>query len=450
VARTLRLLTWLSFLMAGLLLMSAGSGADSGSAVAVIPIQGMIDPGMKNFVQRSLAEAREEGVAAVILELDTHGGYIASAEAIRRELDSFPEPVYALVRPRAISAGAYLALSAEAIYMVPGATMGAAEPRAMGMDVDEKTFSWWEKEMRGVAERSGRDPQVAAAMVRKEISIPGLVKQGELLTLTAAEALEVGYSEGSVADRADLLERLGLSAAAVKEYSPGFTDNMVSWTTNPYIATILLVIGIGGMVLEIFTAGFGVAGILSLIAFAFYFGGHIAAGLAEYWVVFLFVFGVVMMVVEAFIPGFGVFGVAGLLATVASIVLAAASVKSGLIMLAIALVLAGAFSTLAFRFFARRGALRHIILSDEERPELGYVAPADRKNLLGLEGTALSPLRPAGAAEIAGQRVDVVSEGGFIAAGAALKVVQVEGVRVVVRPLNRAVREQGGAPAAEQ
>ncbi len=440
-ARTYRLFTWLSFLIAGLLLMSAGGGAGSGSSVALIPIRGTIDPGMKNYVQRSLEEAREEGAAAVILELNTLGGYIASAEAIRSELDDFPGPVYAFVRPRAISAGAYLALAADAIYMVPAATIGAAEPRAMGMDVDEKTFSWWEGEMKGVAKARDRDPQVAAAMVRKEIVIPGLVERGELLTLTSAEALEVGYSEGTVADRAELLAHLGLSNTAVIEYHPSFTDNMVSWVTNPVIATILLVIGIGGMVLEIFTAGFGIAGLLSLLAFSLYFGGHIAADLAEYWVVFLFIFGVVMMVVEAFVPGFGVFGIAGLLATVTSIVLAAASVKLGMLMLAIALVLAGALSTLAFRFFARRGALRHIILSEEERPELGYVAPADRKNLLGLEGTALTPLRPAGAAEIKGQRVDVISEGGFIAAGAVLKVVQVEGVRVIVRSQNPADRE---------
>lgn len=447
--RTIRLLTWLTLIAAGLLLLPAGMGAGSGAGVAVIPIQGTIDPGMRNFVQRSLEEAQAEGAVAVILEMHTLGGYIASADEIREAMDSYQGPVYAFVKNRAISAGAYLALSADAIYMVPAATMGAAEPKAMGMDVDEKTFSWWEGEMRGAASSQSRDPQVAAAMVRKEIAIEGLVEQGELLTLTAAEALEVGYSEGTVPDRAALLEQVGLAAAAEKEYSPSFTDNMVSWTTNPYIATVLLIIGIGGMVLEIFTAGFGGAGILSLLAFTLYFGGHIAAGLAEYWVIFLFIFGVVMMVAEAFVPGFGVFGVAGLLATVTSIVLAAASVTWGLMMLSASLVLAGGLSTLAFRFFARRGALRHIILSEEERPELGYVAPADRKNLLGMEGRALTPLRPAGAAEFAGQRVDVVSEGGFIAAGAALKVVQVEGVRVVVRPLGHGGREQDGTAAGQ-
>ncbi|MEW5785939.1 MAG: NfeD family protein [Bacillota bacterium] len=433
--RAIRLAGWCLLVLTGLFFTAVTAGtAGSGPVVAVIPIHGTIDPGMTNFVRHSLQEAQEAGAVAVILELDTPGGYLDSAEAIRRHMDDFPGPIYALVRPRAISAGAYLALAAEEIYMVPGATMGAAEPRSLGGETDEKILSYWETEMKGVAERRGRDPQIAAAMVRKELAVPGVVEKGTLLTLTYSEALATGYSEGTVESKTELLQLLGLSGANLVDYSPDFTDRLVSWTTNPVIATILLVIGIGGLVLEVFTAGFGAAGLFSLLAFALYFGGHIAAGLAEYWVVFLFIFGVVMMVVEAFIPGFGVFGIAGLAATVTSIVLAAASVKTGLIMLAVSLVLAGALSTLAFRFFARRGALRHIILSDEERAELGYVAPADQKGLLGLEGVSLTPLRPAGAAKIDGRRVDVVSEGGFIAAGEPVKVVYVEGVRVVVRP----------------
>lgn len=436
-ARVLRLAIWFCFAAAGLLMFTAESGAGNSARVAVIPVQGTVDPGMVNFVRRSFEAARQEDAAAVILKMNTPGGYIASAEAIKVAMDDFPGPIHALVKPKAISAGAYLALSADTLYMVPGATMGAAAPRAMGgMAVDEKTLSWWEAEMRSAAERRGRDPQVAAAMVRPEIAIPDLVEQGELLTLTAAEALETGYSEGTVSDLGALLDQLNLSDAVIQEFQPTFTDNMVRWVTNPTVATILLMIGLGGLILEITTAGFGLAGLLSMIAFALFFGGHIAAGLAEYWVLFLFIFGVALMLVEAFFPGFGVFGIVGLLATVASIVLATASVQIGLIMLAVALILAGVLSALTFRFFTRRGVLRHIILSDEERSELGYVAPVDRKHLLGLEGKALTPLRPAGVADIAGQRVDVVSEGGYIAAGGALKVVQVEGVRVVVRSLD--------------
>ena len=114
-------------------------------------------------------------------------------------------------------------------------------------------------------------------------------------------------------------------------------------------------------------------------------------------------------------------------------------------MLAVSLVLAGALTTLAFRFFVKRGALRHIILADEERSELGYVAPADRRHLRGREGVTITPLRPAGAVEIDGERVDVVSEGGYIDAGVTVTVAHVEGVRVVVRVKERGT---GGRRAA--
>jgi membrane-bound serine protease (ClpP class) len=441
------------FLIAGLLVsIAAGSGAGGRGSeqVVVIPIKGTIDPGTKNFVQRSLNEARDRGAAAVILELNTPGGYIYVAQEIQALMDDCPVPVYALVRSKALSAGAYLALAAEGIYMVPGATMGAAEPRLLGAgQADEKTISTWDKDMRAMAERRGRDPLIAAAMVRKEIAVEGVVEKGELLTLTASEAERLGYCEGIVNSRQEMLDALELSGASLVEMSQGFTDRMVSWVTNPIIGTILLIVGIGGLVIEVLTAGFGLAGILSLTAFALYFAGHLAAGLAGYWVIFLFVLGIVLLLVEAFIPGFGVFGIAGLAATLVSIILTAASVKTGLVMLAVALVMSGVLSAVAFRFMSRRGILRHIILADEERAELGYVAAADQKALLGRRGATITPLRPAGAAEIEGKRVDVITEGSFIPEGVTVEVVRVEGARVVVRRVDSGARDGAEKPAVQ-
>jgi len=192
-------------------------------------------------------------------------------------------------------------------------------------------------------------------------------------------------------------------------------------------------IGIGGLILEVISAGFGAAGIISMAAFALYFGGNIAAGMAEYWVLILFVFGIALMLVEAFMPGLGVFGLGGLISTIASIVLAAVSVQTGMVMLLIAVVLSAVFAVFAFRFFSRRGMLRHIILSEEETADLGYVAPLDQKNLVGKEGVAETSLRPSGAATIDGRRIDVVSDGSYIPAGEKLIVDRVEGVRVIVR-----------------
>jgi membrane-bound serine protease (ClpP class) len=424
-------------LVAGLMLIAHGGGAATDQSVALVEISGTIDAGTTSYVDFALNEAENLGVAAVIFEFDTPGGYIDAAENVRRLMDDYPGAIYAFVRPNAISAGAFLALSADEIYMVPGSTIGAAEPRYLGLgEVDEKALSFWEKEMVGMAERQGRDPEIASAMVRREVAIPDLVEQGELLTLTASEALDVGYSEGTVADYSELLQAVDLPDAELITIESRIGDSLVSITTNPVVGTILLMIGIGGLILEVITAGFGAAGIVSMAAFALYFGGNIAAGVAEYWVLILFVFGIALMLVEAFVPGFGVFGIAGLISTLASIVLAAVSVQTGMLMLMISLVLAVAFAVFAFRFFAKRGALRHIILSEQEKPDLGYVAPLDQKNLVGLQGIAVTALRPSGTAMIGEKRIDVVSEGAFIPSGEAVIVDRVEGVRVIVRLVN--------------
>jgi membrane-bound serine protease (ClpP class) len=434
---SIRKLIWYFCLLAGLaLLIPAAGGAAVNNTVAVISIDGTIDPGTRSHVAYALDQALKMDAAAVILELDTPGGYINAAEGIRRLMDDYPGPIYAYVNTNAISAGAYLALAADAIYMAPGSTIGAAEPRYLGLGaVDEKELSFWEKEMSAMAERRGRDPQVASAMVRKDLAVEGLVDAGILLTLTAGEALEVGYSEGTVDNREELLQRVDLADASWEIVEKRVSDTLVGWTTNPVIGTILLMIGIVGLIIEVISSGFGIAGILSLAAFALYFGGNIAAGMAEYWVLVLFVFGIALMLVEAFMPGFGVFGVSGLISTIIAIILAAVSIKTGMLMLVISLVLAVVFSYFSFRFFEKRGALRHIILSEEERADLGYVAPLDQKDLLGQKGVALTALRPSGAALINGRRIDVVSEGAFISQGTALSVERVEGVRVIVRQI---------------
>ncbi len=420
------------------MLMPIVGGSPGNKTVVVIEIAGTIDPGTKSYVSYAFQEADAINAAAVIMELDTPGGFINSAEAIRRLMDEHESPIYAFVSPKAISAGAYLALAADEIYMVPGSTIGAAELSILGVgEVDEKAVDVWEKEMESMAERRDRDPEIASAMVRRDVALDNLVESGVLLTLTANEALEVGYSEGTVDNQAVLLEAIGLADAELLQIDSRISDVLVSWTTNPVVGTLLLMIGFGGLALEVITAGFGAAGILSMGAFTLYFLGNIAGGMAEYWVLLLFALGIGLMLIEAVMPGLGVFGIAGLISTILAIVLAAVSVQTGMIMILISIVLAGVFSVVAFRFFARRGALRHIILSDEETANLGYVAPLDQKNLTGKEGVAVTPLRPSGTAMLDGRRIDVVSEGAYIPEGEAIIVNRVEGVRVIVNSLDK-------------
>jgi membrane-bound serine protease (ClpP class) len=276
--------------------------------------------------------------------------------------------------------------------------------------------------MRAVAERQGKDPQVAAAMVRKEIVIEGLDGDTELLTLTASEARDINFADGTPGTRAELLEILGLSGARVVIAGQRPAEQAARFLTSPLVSTLLLTVGIAALVMEVMTAGLGVAGAISLVAFALFFGGHVLAGLAGWEVIFLFVLGVILLLIEAFFPNFGVLGLSGAGAIVASIVLSAATAGEGLRLLASSLVLSALVIAVSFRHLKRSGLWSQIVLQFAETKEQGYVGPGDS-----------SPLRPAGVAEFEGRRVDVVSEGAFVAAGTPVRVVAVEGSRIVVR-----------------
>jgi membrane-bound serine protease (ClpP class) len=369
--------------------------------------------------------------------MNTPGGYIDSALKARRLLDDFPSPVYVHVRPRALSAGAYLALAADGFFMSPGSTIGAAEPKLIGSTetVDEKNLSAWEAEMRVVAEKQGKDPQLAAAMVRKEIVVEGVVSSEKLLTLTAQEAERLEFSDGTVATVEELLQIIGLEEAELVKSSPTTWENLSGWLIKPVVATILLTLAFLFLIAEVLTAGFGIAGFLSILCFGLYFGGHFFAAVSGWLSIFLFLVGVVFLIVEAFIPGFGIFGVGGLISVSASIVLSAVSTELGLKMLLVSFLVAVCIGFLLFKYLQRKGALRRFVLLDAATKEGGYTSSADLHYLIGKKGSSVTPLRPAGIALIDSSRFDVVSEGSYIPQGVAIKVIKVEGRRVVVSPL---------------
>ncbi len=421
----------LSLVLFGAVAFQAGS-----SPVYVIPVRDQIEPGWLLFLERSLEEADGAGAPAIVLDMDTPGGYIDTAQKAKKLLDAFEAPVYVYVNTDALSAGAYLALAADGFFMAPGATIGAAEPVIMGGgEVDEKFLSFWEAEMRGAAERQGKDPRLAEAMVRKDISIEDLVERGELLTLTAGEAEDLEFSDGSANDLEEILEAVGLPEAELVRTSPSFWENLSGWLINPVVATLLLILGFFFLFVEVLTAGFGVGGFLSLICFGLYFGGHFFTGVSGWQAIFLFLLGISSLLVEAFVPGFGIFGVGGLVAVFVAIVLAAASTALGFYMLFISFFISAGAGYAAYRYFRRKGLLRSFVLSDAATREAGYSTSDDYSALMGKKGRAVTPLRPSGTVEIEGKRFDTVSEGVYIYADETVEVVRVEGGRIVVRPV---------------
>ena len=410
-----------------------------GKLVYIIPLEGAVERALESFLMRSFREADRAGADVIILEMDTPGGFLDASLDISKLIRNQNVPVYAYVRNQAYSAGAYLALSCDKIYMAPGSVIGAAEPRSIAGEeemVDEKTLSAFTSAMESVAEMRGRDPEIARAMVRTEVSIEDVVQEGELLTLTSSKAEEVGYNDGTFHRRSELLEFLNLGGAQVVETREGAAERLARFITNPTFATLLLTVAVAALFIEIMTAGFGVAGSISIVAFVLFFGGHIFAGLAGLEVVVLFLIGLTLLLVEAFLPNFGIVGGVGILAVGAAVVLSAADTGQGFTMLILALLFSGVIIALSFRSLSRRGIFQHIVLSYKEDRDLGYVGPRDYKELLGKRGFTVTPLRPAGTASIEGQRMDVVSEGGYIASGVEVEVTQLDGPRLVVKQVD--------------
>src|ERR687892_87938 len=167
--------------------------------VYVISIEGMIDLGLAPFLSRTIREAQAAGAAAVMLDINTFGGRVDAAVAMRDTLVNAPVRTIAFINPRAISAGALIALATETIVMAGGGTIGAATPVVSGGNqpqvADEKSVSYVRKEFGATAERRGRPPQFAEAMVDADVEIPRVVAKGKLLTLTTTEALAHNVAE---------------------------------------------------------------------------------------------------------------------------------------------------------------------------------------------------------------------------------------------------------------
>lgn len=424
-------------ILIGLMLLTLGVFAVSSAEVFVIPLEAAIDPGLASFVERSYREAELSNTDLVLLEIDTPGGRIDAAEKIKQTINESTLKTIALVKGGAISAGAYLALACPEIAMLPGAIIGDAEPQLGGKRADEKLVSYWAAEMGAAAEKNGRERLIAMAMADRDLEIPGLVEKGKLLTLTYQQAKEYGYTDYLVANRAELLKVLNLAEANIKEAVLSPAEKITRLITHPFLAPLLLTLGIAGLIIEVFTVGWGIAGFIGLFSLSLYFGGHLLAGFTGWEAILLFLLGLILLAIEIFIPGFGLPGISGLVCLVISIVLAAPSWEAGIISLVLAIIGTIILLLFSFKFLTKRGFWERLVLGIKYQKETGYVPQSkDLSIYVGQRGVALTILRPAGTIELAdGTKLDVVTEGEFIPRGENVEIILAEGIRVVVRAL---------------
>jgi len=401
--------------------------------VYVIPVKQGIERGLEAFLERAFREVTEMGADLIILHINTPGGEVNAAANIGKMVRESKVPTVAYIDQQAFSAGTYIALNAGKIIMTRGSSIGAATPIDLqGNAASAKFVSAWSEQVAAAAKLHNRNPEIARAMVEIDREIPGVKEKGKVLSLDAEEASKVGYAEKIVANQAELYAYLGVTAADVYEVQPTVAEKIARFVTSPTVMSLLLIIGLIGIMAELFVPGFGIPGTVGILSFAVYFFGHYVAGFASVLHIGLFVVGILLLIMEIFIPG-GIIGMIGFLSIASSLVLAAYDSTQGLASLGIAACVTAIAGFILFKTYGLKKLWNIFVLTEEQQNETGYVAPKDQRELIGQTGQALTPLRPSGVVKIAGKRVDAVSAGGFIAAGTQISVVQVEGARVVVQ-----------------
>ncbi|MCM8766263.1 MAG: nodulation protein NfeD [Candidatus Omnitrophica bacterium] len=450
--------------------------------IFILPIKGVIDLGLSGFVKRVVKEAKKENVSLVIVEIDTFGGRLDAVGEIVKSLEELkPIPTKAFISAEAWSAGALISLACEEIYMSPGSSIGSAEPRAIGMGVeeevkDEKTISALRAKFKATAEANKHNPKLAEAFVDKDVElkfvsienknyiltseeieekrkelgeekikvIKTITEKGKLLNLTAEEAKELGLAKEIVSNRKSLLTLLNLEKEEIFEPKPTWSENLVRFLTHPIVSSLLLTLGFLGIIFEIKIPGWGLAGTLGVISLALFFWGHYLVGLANWTEILLFTLAVILIFLEIFvIPGFGIAGISGGILLLVSIFLAL--IKHPLhtpkieLLQAFQVVVYSFFATLviillSINLFPKTGLWRKIILQERETQEGGYTTiDLTQENLIGKIGKTITPLRPTGKADFSGKIFDVIAEGEFVEKDKEIEVVSVEGNRIIVK-----------------
>jgi membrane-bound serine protease (ClpP class) len=222
---------------------------------------------------------------------------------------------------------------------------------------------------------------------------------------------------------------------------PHWIELVVHFITNPLVAPVLLALGILAILAEIKAGAHGLGLLLGLVLFGLFYGSSIILGLAGWQEVILLGIGVVALAIETLvIPGFGVAGIIGLACIAVSTVLALVGptptwgdVVQAVASLGASALLIGVVGYAWIRHLPNSGRFAGLLLKTSVGSAEGFIAAPARADLVGCNGVAATDLRPAGTAVIEGERLDVVTEGEYLPAGARVQVVRSEGYRHVVR-----------------
>jgi membrane-bound serine protease (ClpP class) len=408
-----------------------------------------IDPGMNRRVKLAMDQAAALKADVILIEMDTYGGAVTDADEIRTRILESKIPVYVFINKDAASAGALISIACDSIYMAPGASIGAATVvnGTDGTAAPDKYQSYMRSMMRSTAEATGRNPQIAEAMVDEKLVVPGISDSSSVITFSVAEAVQNGFCEGAYSSAKEILAAQGLQSAEIIAYEEKTVDTIISFFLSPAVSGILILLIIGGIYFELQTPGVGFPLAVALTAALLYFIPYYLNGLAENWEILAFVIGIILLAVEFFvIPGFGVFGVAGIVMTLGGLVLGMLPnqafdfelVPASQLFGALLTVILAALAAVGMVFWLTPkvnewGAFKHLTLASTQDRAQGFTSSTYSEDMLGKIGKVHSRLRPSGKVEIAGEIYDAYSRGEFLEQGESIEVISTEGTSLRVK-----------------
>ncbi|MGA1840982.1 MAG: NfeD family protein [bacterium] len=439
---------------------------DAKNQIYLIKVDGEIDLGLAPFIKRVVEDADKEGKEALILEINTFGGRLDAAVQIRDALLNADTLTIAYINERAISAGALISLACRKIVMAPGSTIGAATPVTIGLfdqeakPASEKVISYFRKEMKATAEKNGRPTLLAEAMVDPDVVIEGLSEKGKLLTLTTSEAIQNKLADFEVSGGLqEILSSLNLQQSTILTQKPNWAERFLRTISGSLLSSLLLAIGLVALFLEFKTPTWGVAGTIGIICLILFFWGHWVLQLVGWEEIVLLAIGLFLLILEAFIPGFGLPGILGIitLGIAFTLSLVGKNPTSSELWRAVAHMSMVFFFVLVFliisiKSLAKTRVAQRFVLHARTEPALpaskeeqmaegpslgekGKKPETNQDHYLGREGVAFTNLRPAGKGVFGNERLNVVTDGDFIEIGAPVRIIRVEGSKIIVHKI---------------
>ena len=320
-ANTLRLrLSLIAVLVGGLGLAVTAPAQDDSRLAVSIELPGSIDPATEAWISSALDDAADEGAELAIIRLDTPGGLDSSMREIVKDVIAAPMPVVVFVSPdgaRAASAGLFVTQAADVAAMAPQTNIGSASPISIsGADIEEVLGRKIENDaaayVRALAEEHGRNADLAEEMVRDATNV------------NAPEALEAGLIDLIASDEAELLQEL--DGFVVKGPKEGALDtdglaietrdmplqyDVLQLIVNPNVAFLLILVGILGLAIELFSPGLLLPGGVGLVSLVLGMYGSAQLPVTAAGIILL-VAGIGLIIAEAHLATSGILGIIGI------------------------------------------------------------------------------------------------------------------------------------------